>query len=433
MSARPIVILGAGLTGLSAARHLPPGSYRLIEREARVGGHAVTEEHEGWRFDRTGHLLHLRDAETRAMIEGLLEGELLEIERRSKVWSHGVFTDYPFQANTYGLPREIVRECLVGFIEARVAAAKSSRAPSTFEDLILGQFGEGIARHFMIPYNTKIWGVHPREMTASWCERFVPVPSIEDIVQGALGPPRSQLGYNARFLYPRRGISALPEALARGLHVELGRQPVAVDPVERTVTLDDGERVQFEVALCTAPLPRLIGLMAERAPAAVRDAARLLRHTGLWYLDVGLERPPRTDLHWAYVPEERLPFYRVGVYTNFSAELAPPGRGSLYVELSSRSRPDMLELGPVVARGLEEMGLIRDASEIAFTIPRFLEHAYVIPDRRTDGALRTILPFLEEHRIFAAGRYGAWTYSSMEDAIVMGKDAARRALEVHGG
>jgi len=427
----PIVVLGAGLTGLGAARHLPAGAFRILERAPHAGGHAVTVLDQGYRFDRTGHLLHLRDAAMRALVEELLPGELLTIERRSRVWSHGVYTEYPFQANTWGLPRDVVLECVAGFV--RALRQEHRTPPRSFEDFIDRHFGDGIARHFMVPYNTKIWGVAPAEMTADWCDRFVPVPSLEEVLDGAIGPPRTALGYNARFLYPRLGIGALPEALGRGVPVELGCEPVAIDPAARTALLASGEVVPWTVLVATVPLPSLVGLCGAAVPPEVRAAAGRLRCTGLCYLDVALTRPVATDLHWAYVPEERWPFYRVGVYTNFSPALAPAGRASLYVELASRETPDLAALMPRVVEGLVAMGLVSGAADVAFVRARRLEWAYVVYDHAWSEARRVALDWLAERRIVCAGRYGAWNYSSMEDALLMGRDAAARAIAMADG
>ena len=32
----------------------------------------------------------------------------------------------------------------------------------------------------MVPYNARLWGVPPTEITSAWCERFVPLPKLED-------------------------------------------------------------------------------------------------------------------------------------------------------------------------------------------------------------------------------------------------------------
>ena len=117
----PCLILGAGLTGLSCAHHLgDASSYRLIEKDLRVGGLAKTRARPGgFSCDGTGHWLHLRTDEMRKLVEGVLGDNLAPRDRRARVYSKGVFTHYPFQANTFGLPKEVVAECVMGLIRAR--------------------------------------------------------------------------------------------------------------------------------------------------------------------------------------------------------------------------------------------------------------------------------------------------------------------------
>lgn len=430
----PVVILGAGLTGLSAASHLEL-PFRLFERGDRVGGHCVTIEDQGFRFDRTGHLLHLRDPSMRQWVESLLEEEPLSIQRRSKIWSNGRYTRYPFQANTFGLPPEVARDCLLGFLEARdaeraAALRGETEPPRSFEEFILRYMGRGIADHFMIPYNTKLWGVPPSEMSSAWTDRFVPRPRLEEVVSGAVGCHEKELGYNAEFLYPRLGIGELPRALARGLGgaVELEVEPTKIDFAAREIRLTTGESVVYDQLISTIPLDRLLELGGP-LPADVEEARRRLRCTSLRYLDVALRRPPKLDLHWAYVPEERYPFYRVGAYSNFSPALAPEGCGSFYVELASREPIELDHLLPQVVQGLVEMGLIDSGDDLLFARPRQMRHAYVIYDHDYGASLDCIQPFLRENDIISCGRYGTWEYSAMEDALISGREAARLAME----
>jgi protoporphyrinogen oxidase len=424
----PIQILGAGLTGMSAGHHLGEG-YTIHERLPHVGGHVITLERDGFRFDRTGHLLHLRDAEMRAWVERLLPGRLVRVHRNSRVFSEGVYTRYPYQANTFGLPPQVAYECIAGYLAAR---EKKSDAPSPrdFEEFCQQNFGEGFSKHFMIPYNQKLWGVHPREITAAWCSRFVPLPKLEDVIAGAVGLNDRELGYNTEFLYPRTGIGELSAALGATLadHTQLSHAPRSIDWKRRRLCFDQGE-LPYEVLISTAPLDKLLALMPE-LPAEVAAAGTRLRCNPLYYLDVALERPCGVDLHWAYVPEQRYPFYRVGCYSNFSAELAPAGKANLYVELSSREPPDMAMLLPQVAAGLCEMQLLARPEDIRFAELRRIDHAYVIFDHHYYASLEAIRPFLLEHRIVSAGRYGGWNYSSMEDALMFGREAAQKAQEL---
>jgi protoporphyrinogen oxidase len=373
--------------------------------------------------------LHLRDATLRAEVTEWLAGDLHEIARKSVIWSNGVYTRYPFQANTFGLPPEVAYECVTGFLSAHFARHRAE--PKNFEEFCLAHFGEGITRHFMVPYNSRLWGVPPSDITSAWCQRFVPLPKLEDVIAGAVGMVKSELGYNARFLYPRLGIGELPKAMfGRTTRVELGRAPKRIELGTRTLDFEN-ERVPFDVLVSSLPLPVLVGLIAD-APPAVKAAAARLRATHLYYLDVALESPPKTDFHWAYVPEAKYPYYRVGCYSHFSSDLTPPGKGSLYVELADRRPPDLGTLLPEVVSGLVEMGVLTGASEVRFARLRRIDFAYVIFDHAYYDALSVIEPYLERERILSTGRYGKWTYCSMEDALLMGRHAAKTAESLLG-
>jgi protoporphyrinogen oxidase len=428
VSRTSVAVIGAGLCGMSAALSLRDRGvpHRVFEKLGQVGGHAVTIEDSGYRFDRTGHLLHLRDAEMRRLVLELIGDDHLEVERRSAIWSNGVYTRYPFQANTFGLPPAVAYECLIGFLHAHYAPDPPK--PSNFEEFCQLHFGAGISKHFMIPYNSRLWGVHPREITAAWCERFVPIPKLEDVVAGAVGINDRELGYNTRFVYPRLGVGELARAMHRRLpQIELERAPRSIDFRRRQLRLE-GELVEYDSLVSTIPLPALIGLL-DQPPPEVQAAAQKLRCTHLWYLDVALDRAAGKDFHWVYVPEPKYPFYRVGCYSHFSPAMAPPGKSNLYVELADRAEPDLARLLPEVAVGLAEMGIIERADQIAFARLRRIDWAYVIFDHHYFPALDLIKPFLAQAGIVSAGRYGDWNYSSMEDALLFGRAAAHSALE----
>jgi protoporphyrinogen oxidase len=416
---------------MSAAFHLARAgvAHRIFERLAHPGGHAITLEDSGYRFDRTGHLLHLRDPQMRELALSWIGDDWVEVERRSMIWSNGVYTRYPFQANTSGLPPEVANECLLGFIKAHFSADKPPVA--NFAEWCVQHFGEGISRHFMIPYNARLWGVSPTEITADWCSRFVPLPKLEDVVAGAVGLNDRELGYNVRFVYPRLGIGALADGMARAVpEVELSRAPKAIDWRRKQLVFDD-EVVGYDALVSTAPLSTLLGLCMD-LPAEVADAAGKLRCTHLYYLDVALNSPCRRPLHWVYVPEAKYPFYRVGCYSHFSAAMAPPGKASLYVELASREEPDLRALLPEVAAGLVDMGLIDVPEAVRFARVRRIDHAYVIFDHHYFPALAAIRPFLAAAGIVSKGRYGGWNYSAMEDALRFGAEGAVEAQEIIG-
>jgi protoporphyrinogen oxidase len=407
---------------MSAALQLESAGadYMIVERESIAGGHAITSEEQGYRFDRTGHLLHLKDERRRDRILGLLDEPPLEIRRKSLVYSERVFTRYPYQSNTYGLPPEVAYECVLGFIRTQTQPPRAQ--PRNFEEYCRIHFGDAIAERFMLPYNGRLWGVSPREVTTEWCERFVPRPSLEDVLAGALGVSTRELGYNVVGYYPRGGIGELSAALERRLpKLRLNVAPRSIDPGRRTCVIG-GDTVTYDVLVSTLPLPALLDLIGD-LPRAVAEAARRLRCTALYYLDVALRRQPRRPFHWIYVPEDRFPFYRVGNYAAFSEGMAPSGAANLYVELVGREVPNLAELWPRVLAGLEEMGIIESPEAVVFHRLRHLSHAYVIYDEQRTPSLDIIQRYLDSVGIVTTGRYGGWNYSSMEDALRFGEEA----------
>ena len=425
-----VAILGAGLTGMSAAFHARASGlpFRIFEKLPHAGGHVITREDQGFRFDLTGHLLHLRDPQMRALVSQWLGDDTVEVHRRSMIWSNGVYTRYPFQANTFGLPPDVAYECVMGFLDAR--SRTWDKEPENFEDFCLQRFGSGFSKHFMVPYNARLWGVHPREITAAWCSRFVPIPRLEDVIAGSVGLNDRELGYNTSFLYPRLGIGELSKGMARSLpEVEYERAPTSIHAARRELRFPDGAIVPYDTLISTAPLDTLCSLIDD-VPDSVRQAASKLRCNALWYLDAALDVPAGKPFHWVYVPEDRYPFYRIGCYSHFSSALAPEGKSCLYIELADRSKPDLAVIGPRVAEALVEMGWISNPNQIAFLRARCIEHAYVIFDHNYFACVEVVQGWLRQNRILSAGRYGGWNYSSMEDALLFGRDAAHAAAQL---
>jgi protoporphyrinogen oxidase len=439
----PVVILGAGLTGLSAAYHLRRGSFVLVEKHTEVGGHARSDREQGYTFDKTGHWLHLRDDRSKALLAELFPtapGEVpawVTVERKTKIHSHGVELEYPFQANLHGLPLEVVHECLFGLLEAQAAAARGERwavDPRSFEEYAIARFGRGIARHFFVPYNTKLWGMHPNRLAFDWVRRFVPEPDAAQVIAGAIGLRQTGLGYNAHFQYPRAGgIDALPRALRARIEaraaagegeLRTGCEVEEIDPAGKRVKLTElPDWLEYDALISTIPLPELIARIPA-APVEIREAAAALRWVRWRWLDVATKSPVPTDWHWAYVPEPRFPFFRVGVYSNAVASMAPPGTGGLYVELTEREGEVDL---PAIARALVEIGALAAVDDIHFSRTRDIEYAYVVFDEDHAPATAKIGDWLAQVGVRSCGRYGAWIYNSMEDSVLSGLAAARWA------
>lgn len=425
-----VIVLGAGLTGLSTAWHLAQRGVAatVLERHGRPGGACRTLEVDGFHFDLTGHLLHLARPESRALLRRLgLGGAFKRHRRRAGVALAGRVTPYPIQIHTHRLPPEVRRDCLLGFVEARLA--DRGEETGSFSEWVLQRFGAGFARHFFFPYNRKLYCTDPAELTTEWVGRYVPKPDLADVVDGALGlfPAARAVGYNATFLYPRAGgIAVLGEALATGVPgLRLGCPVRALRLGERSLELESGERMEWDTLIATAALSDLAALCVD-LPAAVREAAARLRAVAVVNLNLGVRgRAPRRE-HWLYVAEERFPFYRVGFPSNHG-RLAPDGHHTVSVEVSvPAGAPAPADLADRCIAGLVELGALRDPGEVAVRAEARIDPAYVVFDRHRPHAVAALRDHLRQDGVLLAGRWAEWKYSTMEDALWDGASVARR-------
>ncbi|MDP7039025.1 MAG: FAD-dependent oxidoreductase [Myxococcota bacterium] len=430
----PTLIAGAGLAGLACAHQLK-SDYLLIEKADTVGGVARSFERNGFLFDCTGHWLHLRDPYIKEWVKELLPEGMLEISRRSEIYSHQVRTLYPFQANTYGLPEAVVKECVDGYFAARekYGDGKNTEA-KTFEDFILQRMGEGIAKHFMVPYNSKLWTVHPKEMLAKWCDRFVPTPEPDDVLRGSKPPDGNikALGYNTTLLYPKAGgIGTLSQRMATSLNEKPRLQTTLtkIDWQTTKASLNNQDEVGYQSLVSTLPLPVLVGLLND-PPEDVQQAAARLRCASVTYWDVGVagENNPE-DAHWTYFPEAHLPFYRVGSASAAFAYSAPEAHRSYYVETSHPRGTPCPHDEEAILNGLRQVGYLSANEEPLFMQRSTIDYAYVIMDKHYGQARATIHDWLGTQNIYSVGRYGDWRYDSMEGAMLQGIDCARKILE----
>lgn len=435
----PIVILGGGLTGLSAACHLEPLPSVVLEREAEVGGLCRSHEENGFIFDCTGHLLHLRHVGVRGLVERLLPGALTRHERRALIFSEGVYTPYPFQANLHGLPLGVVRECISGFVEAMLRSEREGepdRSRLTFRQWTEAAFGRGIASHFLLPYNAKLWLTDLDEIDCSWVSWSIPRPTLRQVLDGAFGATVNGLGYNPTFLYPERGgIRILPEALAaRCSAVRLEERVKAVDAGQRRVRLASGEALGYEVLISTLPLDRLLSITSG-LPEDLPAAGERLRSVRVLNLSLGIDRPRISSAHWIYFPEPEFSFYRIGFPGNMSPHVVPRGCSSIYVERSLR-RDETFDEEEVAATAVDELrrsGVLWRGDRIVYRRASVLDPAYVIHDAWRARNLPRVLEVLREAGIHSAGRFGAWEYSSMEGALLSGIDLAARIAPAFAG
>lgn len=431
-----VIIIGAGLAGLSAAYH-KKSDYLLLERNNRVGGLCRTENYNGFLFDHSIHILYSRDPYATDLIQNvLLKGNLHVQLRESYVYSHGVYTEYPFQAHTYGLPADVIKECILGLIEAKYENRHSQPAglslpkpPSNFEEWIYRTFGRGIAKHFMIPYNEKLWGIDLKRMNYDWIAERVPMPKLDEVLDGALSPPQKKYGPNREFWYPKQGgIEALPRGFLPYVQDNLRTNATVtkIDSHKKRVQVNGDEWINYQSLISTLPLPKLIHLLGD-VEEDVLAASCALEYNIVHTVNLGVNRPFLSSYHWVYFPQEDFIFHRISFPMNFSPSLVPPKTSSIMAEISeSRYKPVKKEtLISEVICNLKKVGILKKDDEILIAKVLTLNPAYIIYDLNHRRHVAKILSYLESQNIYSCGRFGEWEYLNMDHSILSGKNVGK--------
>jgi UDP-galactopyranose mutase len=434
-----IVIIGAGPCGLACARELErlgQSHWLILEANSHPGGLASSVvDPQGFTWDLGGHVVFSHFGEFDTLLLDAMGNEILEHDRSSYVRFGDRWIPYPFQNNLRRLGEDVREECLTG-----LADAPGGGSAANFQAWMEGVFGSGITRHFMKPYNLKVWATPPEEMASDWIAERISVIDYERALRNCRSG-RDDIGWgpNNRFVFPAvGGTGEIYRRLAAPYtdRIRYETRVVEVDPQRREVHTADGGRYEYDALVSTMPLDLLVGSL-RRCPSEIRAAAHKLRHNSVVMVGIGYETPLTDEKSWMYFPQHDVPFYRVTNFGKYSPANVPEGdtaRYSSYMTETahSRFRPERREgLEERVELGLRTTGVVADRPAVASVHVEPIDYAYPIPTLGRDSALGLIQPWLKRHAVYSRGRFGSWRYEigNMDHAAKMGIDAARALLQ----
>ena len=426
-----VIIIGAGLTGLSTAYHLEEKGffdYKIFEKEQEIGGLCRSVFQDGFTFDFTGHLLHCNDPYFLSFIKKIVGLETFsQVTRNSYIYSNKVYTNYPFQTNLYGLPENIITQCIEGF----VTKPQSSKAAKTYHEWVLQNFGAGFGKYFFFPYQKKIFAYDTHKLTCSWTGRFVPNTTLKQIISGALTPKTKNIGYNATFLYPKKGgiVSWVQKLAAQLINpIETNTCVKTVDIKRKIVHFTNGNSEPFEHLISTIPLDTLLSIAKETSTTSLKKAKRNLLCNSILNFNLGINKKNISEKSWIYFAENQFPFYRIGFPHTFSKNMTPPDCSSIYGEISylKKNKYEQQTLKKALLQ-TKKLFNLKNKDIITQKILS-ISHAYVIYDHWREKNIEKLHKTLNKHSINSIGRYGQWKYSSMQEAVLDGKEMATQIL-----
>ena len=189
-----------------------------------------------------------------------------------------------------------------------------------------------------------------------------------------------------------------------------------IDPVLRRVVTDKRE-LSYDRLISTIPFPQLLQLCGVEYDASLYSWNKVL------VFNLGFDsKGADTRNNWVYFPSKKLSFYRIGYYDNIFGS----DRMSLYVELGfDKDAPIDVEywFGRVLA-DLCASGIITTQQLISHHSV-VMDPAYVHINEQCTADVQTKKALLAQSGIYSIGRYGSWTYCSIEDGMVEAKELSK--------
>lgn len=445
MDEKKIVIIGAGPTGLGAAyrlRELGYKNFHMYERSGYLGGLASSfTDSAGFTWDIGGHVMFSHYKYYDQCFDKLMGKDFQMNNRECWVRMFDTWVPYPFQNNIRYLPKEVTYECLTGLIEAQTK--RDHKAAKNFEEFIDAVFGDGIAKHFMKPYNFKVWAHPPKLMNKEWIGERVAVLDIDRAIKNVVMQSDDfGWGPNNQFKFPlfggtgefyRRFGPAIGEE-----HYTLNKKVDFINMKRKEVRFSDGEIVKYDILLTAMPLDKLCNdVINGEMPRQIKKSAATLRHSGGYMVGVGIKQPCPSTKSWMYFPESNCPFYRVTYLSNYSPYMTPD-KNTHYSLLCETSYS---EFKPVSGKsivddtiqGLINAGMIKeqDRNDIVDTWVYHADYSYPTPSVERDTILAEVIPYLEQQGIYSRGRFGMWKYevSNTDHSLMQGVELINRLLK----
>jgi protoporphyrinogen oxidase len=457
----PVVIMGAGIAGLTVAYHLlkkqEAGEAEkfpviLLEKEERPGGLAISLSREGIVTDLGPHRLHTELPEVKELLNEVAQEHLLTVSRESHLYWKGHRLKYPIAP--FELLKKIgpieMGKLGLGAVAAKAGITGAEDDADSFENVMRAQFGGGLWREMLGPYSEKVWKMKPGEIHGDVARVRVSAGGITQLAKRLIQRGDEKQGQETAlksFRYPKGGLQTLVDILERRV-TELGgtihcNAPIDEIAKERSSTGPDDAHLKrvtrieaggqtFDnprAVVSTLPLPILGGFFGEELTQETDE----LDYLSMLLVVLVVNRDRLTRDNWLYFFDDDFVINRAYEAKNFDPGMAPDGKTALCCEVTCRFGDqfwsgDHDELAGHVADQVAGTGLF-DRDELATSFVHPLRWAYPIYSLdyhdRLQGIYDTLMGYTN---LMTCGRQGLFNHNNTDHSMSMGMSAADTIL-----
>ena len=350
----------------------------------------------------------------------MLPGGLFNQTRNAQVYTHGTLIPYPFQKFYDRIPDpDVVRECEAGLR----AAAEAKQDATNFEDFIVQKFGRGVADHFMLPYNRKLWARDLSQVSCDWTGQRVAAAKGSEERFDTQGGVRRPLQAGTAVGYPHHGgFDEIYKAFVPHVPgLELRTTIAEIDPVAKTATTTKGKTYAWRSLVSTIPLPALLRMVTGLPDDLIRLGDRLE------FLSIHVEllmtkRPLPTPIQRIYVSDPGILPHKIALNHNSSDSLRGRARHAIMAEVSHSQHKavDLARVAPQTISLLCELGILEGPADIIWRGEVEATYGYPVYTMDRPRVVQQLKTELARHHIHTAGRFGEWEYINSDKCVHKG-------------
>ena len=415
------LIIGAGISGLTFASYCKE-NYLIIEKDSEVGGYCKTHYNKDYVWDYAGHFFHFKTNEfKKKFIDSLDKKDFVTQDKKTYIYFDNALVDYPFQTNIHELSKDKFIDCLYDLFNK-----EEKETYDNFLDMLYGKFGKSITEMFLKPYNEKLYACDLTKLDKDAMGRFFPYADIKAIIKNMKDSKNTS--YNNTFMYPKKGAQVIIDILMENVNKDnilLNTMVEKIDLEKHEAKLNNGEIVVFDNLINTSPFNTFLKLTNNLEYNELSDR---LTYNKVLVFNLGFNKKSKYNKeHWIYFPDKDINFYRIGFYDN----ILNSDKLSMYIEIGYPkdaviSKEEIDDELNKTLKNLKKVGVIDDSFELVAHESIVMNPAYVHIDTENDKLVRKIMNDLSENNIYSIGRYGAWTYCSMEDCMLDAKNLSKK-------
>ncbi|OGD90422.1 FAD-dependent oxidoreductase [Candidatus Curtissbacteria bacterium RIFCSPHIGHO2_02_39_8] len=447
----PVVIIGAGPAGLTAAYELSAHNCKslVVEKDSKyVGGLAKTMRFKGFRFDIGGHRFFSKNREIENLWTEILGKEMLVKKRLSRIFYKKKFFDYPLKPlnalKNLGVWVSIT-VCL-SYIWVRFFPIKNERS---FEDWVTNRFGKKLYTIFFKNYTEKVWGIPAKEISADWAAQRIRGLSLKEVLINAFFGQKKEKEIiktlTTRFRYPKLGPGMFWEKVkkiieTKSSQVLLGSEVISVNhDLKKVASLSvesNNRREKFygDHFISSMPLADLITCFNPEPPNQVLNAAKALKYRDFLIVVLIISKKQLFSDQWIYIHDPEVHVGRIQNFKNWSRFMVLKSEMTcLGLEYFCSSKDDLWnktddKIIEIAVKELEFLGLIDKTEVLSGKVIR-VPKAYPVYDKEYLSRVNVIKNYLQNFKnLQVVGRNGMHKYNNQDHAMMTGLLAARNIL-----